>query len=296
MPTALDDLPPSPDEKSSAAGRLAWQLASLKHVGIQRRPQGEPWRTSATVGMHEVLFLILASASRLSLLHAIEQTWCGVHHPGATCEAYLDNELEDFAVRSGAHYSKPLRRINLVPASAYLLPEHRHYGDCCTGGPKATRAPWWRGGGPLELFCGAHVNATLPSQYRFLPALAHARSAHGSAFRAGRLKWLVLVDDDSWVSVPKLLGALGQVSPAHPVQMGDFVDSRRNATHWVRRGGPSHGLAPLSEPNTILSLDYRCAPLPAAARARSSRAPRLLRQTLARARRASAAHACRATG
>jgi hypothetical protein len=93
--------------------------------------------------------------------------------------------------------------------------------------------------GPSSLFCennsrSAHMRATLAAQYRFLPALRHA---YETLVQKGT-RWVVMVDDDSWVSVPRLLEVLKLFRYDRPIQLGDFmldnVPNKANHTHWRR--------------------------------------------------------------
>lgn len=110
-----------------------------------------------------------------------------------------------------------------------------------------------------RFFCDAHRVRTLSAQHRFLPALAHAkgafftaahttrRSAHGSsherasgsaagwagtamgstsmpsAASAATPRWLVLVDDDSYIGFHALRSRLEALGDA-PLYSGDLVD------------------------------------------------------------------------
>ena len=53
-----------------------------------------------------------------------------------------------------------------------------------------------------SFLCRQHRAATLEAQYRFLPALQHVRSS--PRFERGDLRWVVLVDDDSFVFAERL--------------------------------------------------------------------------------------------
>ena len=57
-----------------------------------------------------------------------------------------------------------------------------------------------------RFFCSANRKQTLAAQYRFLPALQLARRS--TVFTSGRVRWVVVVDDDSFVFVAHLLGLL----------------------------------------------------------------------------------------
>jgi len=87
----------------------------------------------------------------------------------------------------------------------------------------------WRGrpalaNGSNSFFCRPHVKLTLSSQYRFLPALAHASRVLASS---ATMLWLVLVDDDSRVDAAWLLSLLRSPALAPHAQreglyLGDF--------------------------------------------------------------------------
>ena len=76
--------------------------------------------------------------------------------------------------------------------------------DCCKHG---------RG-----FFCSAHRRQTLPAQYRYLPALQAARRARPFA----QFRWVVIVDDDSYVFVPHMLRLLSGYSHRRAVMLGEF--------------------------------------------------------------------------
>ena len=175
----------------------------------------------------DVLFALVASCSLPERLRVADETWCGPHHAGTQCWAYVDCETES-APATGA--------VRVVPASEYLEPWHAPHEQCCSSTPSGREAGW-DGLGPSTFYCAnrsahaAHVARTLPHQYRFLPALRHAKQR---LLRADQ-QWLVLVDDDSWVAPPRLLDVLGRYNPREPLQLGDFVPAPRlNVTHWRR--------------------------------------------------------------
>ena len=94
----------------------------------------------------------------------------------------------------------------LVPPSEYLtniqppLPTPPTPLSCCD--------TWWRGrppraNGSSHFFCRPHVRETLSSQYRFLPALAHAASILSTVHEpaALRLGHEVLLVSCPWASI-----------------------------------------------------------------------------------------------
>lgn len=100
-------------------------------------------------------------------------------------------------------------------------------------------ADYARSRSPSQYFCKHHRAATFNAQYRFLPALAHAR-AHSflTAWQQdrgmARPDWSVFVDDDSVVQIEPLLGVLGSHDHTEPVQLGEFLGGPANLTHWSR--------------------------------------------------------------
>lgn len=152
-----------------------------------------------------VLFAVMASRDRQELVNTRFGRVCNTS--GAKCLVYFD--------RGGSNRSQ--LGYNAVEPSAYLgaNPKHPEARDCCT-----------RLGGHLSqsgsFFCDEHVSTTLSAQYRFLPALEHARRVHHAAFQSGMLKWLVMVDDDSVVNVQQLTSVLARCPSGKSLYLGDF--------------------------------------------------------------------------
>lgn len=162
----------------------------------------------------EILFVLLSSCALPGRLRLADETWCGPHHDGVQCWAYMDCDQ----MSTG---EMPLTSVQTVTPSEYLIPWHAPAQDCCSpakrpGGPD--------GFGPSRYYCAntseyaAHVAQTLPAQYRFLPALHHASTTH---LGEGK-RWLVMVDDDSWVTIPRLLHVLGQHNHKEPLQVSTW--------------------------------------------------------------------------
>ena len=140
------------------------------------------------------------------------------------CLAYTDSDDVD---RGPAVASKLLRHVRLVRPAEYLrVPGYEPPLDCCNFSDRE-RTPRVRKGvsGPRTegstFFCDEHRARTLAAQYRFLPALAHARRQLLSQDAA--VRWLVLVDDDSMLWVDLLLSALDRLNHSEPLLAGDFV-------------------------------------------------------------------------
>ena len=188
-----------------------------------------------------------------------------------SCTVYLDDPRCTLAVRQllarkavlPAAYVGPL----VVPPGEYI--DERMAGpiQCCDPNEEhredtdlVPSRPVHMTFGPTQFFCDAHRKATLRSQYRFLPALAHARAKHTRAFRSGALEWLVLVDDDAIVSMSRLLKFLSGYNHSMPLHMGDFIFAKCDGmdgghSHWTRMfacGGAGTTLSAAA----VLSMDF----------------------------------------
>jgi len=73
------------------------------------------------------------------------------------------------------------------------------------------------------------------AQLKFLPALQFLRT-HPD-FKSGKVKWVMLVDDDSYVFVRNLMLALGQLGVGTPRYIGDVLSA---SVVDQLNGGPSH--------------------------------------------------------
>ena len=76
---------------------------------------------------------------------------------------------------------------------------------------------------PTQLFCASHRARTLNAQYRYLPALLQVQQSE--AVRRGEVRWVVVVDDDAFVFVPRLLWILSRLNATAPLYLGDFGSS-----------------------------------------------------------------------
>ena len=164
-------------------------------------------------------------------LHRAIANWCGVD--GLNCSVYLDgnchHELHARLLDVGTSPGQWL--LDLVTPSEYLpFDEYPPRHECCNqsvrfvqGSPRrpSSSLSTWDGMGPSTYFCGAknHRKKTRPHQMRFLYALAHERRTHGQRFRSLDLDWLVQLDDDSAVSLPRLMQVLCSFTPpGHELQ------------------------------------------------------------------------------
>lgn len=92
------------------------------------------------------------------------------------------------------------------------------------------------------------VQATLRAQYRFLPALAAVKAS--AEFASGQIKWVLIVDDDSWVFTSNLLDLLKRFPHQVPLYLGARPCAARpcgrvrcGARCAGRRGGASEPAA-----------------------------------------------------
>ena len=161
-----------------------------------------------------ILMVIIAGRQRArALLHNSSLSdFCIL--PKVVCSAYTDTD--------DSFDAPPSMRV--VPASAYLrepmLPPPKRRRECCPRTGKWAHAKGRQMTG--NFFCDTHRAATLTSQYRFLPALGHARREHASSWALGDLSWLVMVDDDAIVNPIALRQVLEGLDPDVPAYLGDF--------------------------------------------------------------------------
>lgn len=158
--------------------------------------QAAPVDTSdACADLSSVLFVVLTARATRHRARVAHGSWCAA----ADCLFVADGPLgESWA---------PAPRWAVLPRA---ITPHK---SCCRGA-----------GG---FFCSPHRRRTLAAQYRFLPALQLARRS--AAFASGRVRWVVLLDDDSFVFVAHLLGLLRQYNHTHPLLLGEFKPNGRYA-------------------------------------------------------------------
>ena len=141
-----------------------------------------------------VLFVVVTARATRHRARAAHSSWCAA----AECLFVADGQLSE----------------SWTPAPHWVvLPKVRARTDCCR-----------QAGG---FFCSPHRRRTLAAQYRYLPALQLARRS--AAFAAGRVRWVVLLDDDSFVFVAHLLGLLRQYNHTRPLLLGEFSPNLRYA-------------------------------------------------------------------
>ncbi|KAG8470534.1 hypothetical protein KFE25_008955 [Diacronema lutheri] len=143
-----------------------------------------------------IQFVVMASKQLRHKAHLAYHTWCAIR--GVRCLFIVDTYFGD---GRGRHMMPMFR----VPAARTIDPSR-----CCRGGH--------------GFFCRKHRQDTLAAQYRFLPALQHVKSlAH---VQAGDVRWVIIVDDDSFVFVGNLLRLLRTLDPRRPLYFGDVHPGR----------------------------------------------------------------------
>ena len=84
-----------------------------------------------------------------------------------------------------------------------------------------------------SFFCNPHRAQTLAAQYRFLPALAHARSVLAT-LHARSLRWVIVVDDDSLINARLLHRHLDALNYTEPWYGGDLAHWKAGQRSWDR--------------------------------------------------------------
>lgn len=165
----------------------------------------------------QVLFMIMGSSRLRSRSDRAYGSWCRSQR-GVRCLFVADEE--------------PSQRAASANASMPLLSISAHVPKKCCVHTSRRKA---------SFFCSSHRAATLTAQYRFLPALSHVQAS--AAFASGAFKWVVLVDDDTFVHVPRLLWLLARLDARAPIYAGDFGSSsdaaHNQVPHFACGGGGS---------------------------------------------------------
>ena len=196
----------------------------LRAPAVQQRRCDLPHVTPQRVRVH---IIGACNRARDVHLHRAATNWCGVD--GFNCSVYLDgnchNELHERLLDVQGASSPGQWLLNLVTPLQYLpARDYPPTHECCNesvrfsyGSPRRSSSSLgtWDGMGPSTYFCGAHNHRkeTRQHQMRFLYALAHERRVHWHSFQSRHLDWLVQLDDDSAVSLPRLLQVLTAWSP-----------------------------------------------------------------------------------
>lgn len=205
-----------PDEP--AAADRASDQAFAEHMGLVQAARGpassRPFHTHLNrstarsrlttptllwkLSVSQIQFVVMSSQKLQAKAQLAHRTWCAI--PGVRCLFVSDGHFEDGR-------GNELPSLHVVPRRARDIDPRR----CC----KHDRG----------FFCGEHRQATMPAQYRFLPALIHAKSL--PQVRSGDTRWVIVVDDDSFVFMGNLLQLLRTLDPREPVYFGDVHPTKR---------------------------------------------------------------------
>jgi len=189
------------------------RLLCAPHMTSLRLPRHaiEKGSSAPPLDLGEILFMVMGSGRYRQRTMRAYRTWCSQPRRLA-CIFFSDSDpgggaggLEGSGGYGDLASADGGEDVPLVQVSAGPPPVH-----CCPLGAKST-------------FCSWHRASTLPAQYRFLPALQHVKQS--AAFTRGRFRWLVLVDDDSFVFATHLRWVLSRLDATQPLYLGDFGSS-----------------------------------------------------------------------
>lgn len=164
--------------------------------GGGERPHRASHRSPAELETSDIQFVVMSSKKLRQKAHLAHRTWCSI--AGVRCLFVVDGYFGD-------GHGNDLSPMFKVPKGRSIDPAR-----CCKGG---------RG-----FFCGQHRQETLPAQYRFLPALQHAK--YLPHVQSGEVRWVVVVDDDSFVFMANLLKLLRTLNPQDALYFGDVHPGR----------------------------------------------------------------------
>ena len=171
-------------------------------------------RTAASTPQeHDDLQFLIMSSMRNGAERAVLQrrTWCQqLANPQSQCAFVLADTSED-----GGRYvgrTSQIRVVSLREQEAHV--RHGHAArpkDCCTNASTLDARAF---------FCERHRMQTLDAQYRYLPALRFARNELEHTMK--HIRWIALIDDDSFVFPRGLRRVLRQYDASLPFYLGDF--------------------------------------------------------------------------
>lgn len=173
----------------------------------------------------QILFVVMGSSRYRHRTMLAYHSWCSIE--GVRCIFIAEYDSTD-NTRAMEDLDASIVDRDPFPAVRVRAPSPPKH--CCI-----------RRGNSKNFFCEGHRAATLRAQYRFLPALQMVRCS--PAFVAGRFRWIVLVDDDSFVFPRKLRWLLSRLDHSKPLYLGDFGSSgeatRMRIPHFACGGGGS---------------------------------------------------------
>lgn len=250
------------------APRLRLPKVTLPSASAPPRP---PLRTS------EILLMILGSAKFRYKSERSYRTWCR-QEPKVSCLFFADDSSKPTdadaitSVDGGGSASRTSGDDAATSAASFGAANGRALGAAGGGATMTTTTMAARAGedGGMRyvtvsgaapprhccatkrsssgkrrpnFFCTPHRAKTLTAQYRYLPALRHVQRS--SAVQSGAYQWIVLVDDDAFVFVPRLVWILSRLNASAPLYLGDFGSSgeavalRPSIPHFACGGGGS---------------------------------------------------------
>ena len=157
-----------------------------------------------------VLYVVMGSVHSVERSLLQHRTWC--RH--ARC-AFVTED----SINATGRYDTGMR---LVRAGDHRRGPGRSAESCCANATSAAERTF---------FCSSHRRKTMSAQYRFLPALQWAKRQLLAAASGGRgefrrhggaLRWVALVDDDSFVFPRSMHQLLRVHNSSEPVHLGDF--------------------------------------------------------------------------
>lgn len=156
-------------------------------------------REAAANSVARVLFIIVTSRATRSRAYDAFTSWCGAAiAAGSHCQFISDHPYAADGSAAPAGMKWTVQKTTSPSPSS-----------CCRNGK--------------GFFCSPHRRRTLAAQYRYLPALALARGLQ--PYVSGQADWVVLLDDDSFVFVRRLLRLLGRRyrrPQQHALMLGEF--------------------------------------------------------------------------
>lgn len=164
-----------------------------------------PSAPTSALRISQILFMVMGSSRYKHRTLLTHRSWCAGE--GVRCIFFADED-----VANGHTASDTASSVGRDPFASVRVQPATHPTRCCV-----------RRRGGASFFCDRHRAATLRAQYRFLPALQVVRSS--AAFGSGRFRWVVVVDDDTFVFARKLRWVLSRLDYAKPLYLGDFGSS-----------------------------------------------------------------------
>ncbi|KAL1518892.1 hypothetical protein AB1Y20_003167 [Prymnesium parvum] len=207
---------------SDCADCGARQLCGLPGTKLTLPLAVLPNAQTTSLRLSQIIFMVMGSTRYRQRTLRTQRTWCSID--GVRCLFFSD----DSPVAGGDSVGHS--ELDREPFPSVRVRAPRPPRSCCT-----------RRGRSKSFFCEHHRLITLQAQYRFLPALQVVRTS--AAFKAGKFRWVVLVDDDSFVFPRRLRWLLSRLDYRKLVYLGDFGSSgeatQMHIPHFACGGGGS---------------------------------------------------------